>query len=121
MGRLATPDSLLELQASIVLAGHNKRVQLIGISTVAGNQTVEKVTENALAVLAAAGLHSIGKDSFLHIFSWPVLCWANKISETSNVRPSAAADVVMGQHRPLMRPAVSWSASAALPSSALVC
>ncbi len=36
-------------------------MQLIGVSTVAGNQTVEKVTHNALAVLAAAGLPKIGE------------------------------------------------------------
>ena len=37
-------------------AGHHPHVELLGVSTVAGNQTVEKTTENALRVLAAAGL-----------------------------------------------------------------
>ncbi|KAG1670981.1 hypothetical protein FOA52_014370 [Chlamydomonas sp. UWO 241] len=45
---------------AIILAGHDPRLELLGISTVAGNQTVEKVTQNALDVLAAAGLHGIG-------------------------------------------------------------
>lgn len=46
---------------AIILAGHNPRTELLGISTVAGNQTVEKVTNNALCVLQAAGLDSIGE------------------------------------------------------------
>ncbi|KAI7845743.1 hypothetical protein COHA_000659 [Chlorella ohadii] len=36
--------------------GHSPALALLGVSTVAGNQTVEKVTDNALRVLAAAGL-----------------------------------------------------------------
>ncbi|GAB4819914.1 hypothetical protein N2152v2_006960 [Parachlorella kessleri] len=43
--------------------GYHPQIRLIGISTVAGNQTVEKVTHNALAVLAAAGLSGIGTAS----------------------------------------------------------
>ena len=39
--------------------GHNSKLRLLGISTVAGNQTVEKVTVNALGVVDAAGLHHI--------------------------------------------------------------
>lgn len=46
---------------AIILAGHSPRTDLLGISTVAGNQTVEKVTNNALRVLQAAGLDSIGE------------------------------------------------------------
>lgn len=52
-------DRLPPLQA-IILAGWYPRVELLGISTVAGNQTVEKTTRNALDVLSAAGLHGIG-------------------------------------------------------------
>ena len=37
-------------------AGYNPKSELLGISTVAGNQTVEKVTDNALRVLHAAGM-----------------------------------------------------------------
>ncbi len=37
-------------------AGFNPCIQLLGVSTVAGNQTVEKTTQNALDVLDAAGL-----------------------------------------------------------------
>ena len=40
-------------------AGHNSRLRLLGISTVAGNQTVDKVTLNALGVVEAAGLQHI--------------------------------------------------------------
>jgi len=35
--------------------------RLLGISTVAGNQTVDKVTLNALGVVDAAGLQHISK------------------------------------------------------------
>lgn len=59
---------------AIILAGYHPSVQLLGVSTVAGNQAVEKVTDNALRVLAAAGLERV--------------------------------PVVMGQSKPLMRPAV---------------
>lgn len=55
--------------------GYNPNVNLIGISTVAGNQSLEKVTDNALRVLSAAGL-----DRQDHI------------------------PVVAGQNKPLMRP-----------------
>ena len=41
---------------ALILAGHSPALELLGVSTVAGNQTVEKVTDNALRVLAAAGL-----------------------------------------------------------------
>jgi len=42
-------------------AGYDSRLNLLGVSTVAGNQTVEKVTLNALGVLTAAGLHDVRK------------------------------------------------------------
>lgn len=44
---------------AIILAGYDPKLQLLGISTVAGNQTIDKVTDNALRVLAAAGLSNI--------------------------------------------------------------
>ena len=44
-------------------AGFSPRVQLVGISTVAGNQTVDKVTRNALHILEIAGLTHIGKSA----------------------------------------------------------
>ena len=40
--------------------GYHSGLKLLGVSTVAGNQTVEKVTLNALGVLTAAGLSGIG-------------------------------------------------------------
>lgn len=42
-------------------AGHSPSLQVLGISTVVGNQTVEKVTNNALRMLRAAGLEHIGE------------------------------------------------------------
>jgi inosine-uridine nucleoside N-ribohydrolase len=44
---------------ALILAGHSPALHLLGVSTVAGNQTVEKVTDNALRVLAAAGLQHV--------------------------------------------------------------
>ncbi|MCA0250750.1 MAG: nucleoside hydrolase [Actinobacteria bacterium] len=41
---------------AILLAAGNPQLNLLGITTVAGNQTLEKVTRNALAVCAKAGI-----------------------------------------------------------------
>mmetsp|Transcript_26568 Transcript_26568/g.68455 ORF Transcript_26568/g.68455 Transcript_26568/m.68455 type:complete len:186 (+) Transcript_26568:69-626(+) len=45
---------------AIILAGHTPGLELLGVSTVCGNQTTKKVTQNALSVLDAAGLSHIG-------------------------------------------------------------
>ena len=50
--------ALLRARAS-PCAGHSPALELLGVSTVAGNQTIEKVTDNALRVLAAAGLQHV--------------------------------------------------------------
>lgn len=41
---------------AILLAAGNPSIDLLGITTVAGNQTIEKVTRNALSVCAVAGI-----------------------------------------------------------------
>ena len=41
---------------AILLAAGNPEIELLGITTVAGNQTIEKVTRNALAVCTVAGI-----------------------------------------------------------------
>ncbi len=41
---------------AIMLAAGNPNIELLGITTVAGNQTLPKVTRNALAICAAAGI-----------------------------------------------------------------
>ena len=46
---------------AIVLAGHSPALELLGVSTVGCNQTIEKTTANALSVLDAAGLQHIGE------------------------------------------------------------
>ncbi len=43
-----------------VLTGFSRQLQLLGISTVVANQTVDKVTDNALRICEAAGLAHIG-------------------------------------------------------------
>ena len=47
----------------LIRTGHNRKLRLLGVSTIAGNQTVEKVTVNALGVVDAAGLQSISKSA----------------------------------------------------------
>ena len=44
---------------AILLAGHHPDIKLIAITTVAGNQSVDKTTLNALKVCSLAGLDSI--------------------------------------------------------------
>ena len=44
---------------AILLAAFTPSIQLLGISTVYGNQTVEKTTENALKTLAISGIKDI--------------------------------------------------------------
>lgn len=50
-----TPFSLLSTQAA-----HHPNIELLGVSTVGSNQSVDKVTRNALDVLAWAGAHGVG-------------------------------------------------------------
>ena len=44
---------------AILLAGHHPQIELLAITTVAGNQSVDKTTLNALKVCSFAGLRSI--------------------------------------------------------------
>lgn len=46
---------------AIMLAGWSPALKLLGISTVASNQVVEKTTRNALDVLDLCGLEHIGR------------------------------------------------------------
>lgn len=45
---------------AILLAGYHPSVKLLGVSTVASNQVVEKTTANALAILDWIGLKGVG-------------------------------------------------------------
>ena len=40
---------------AIMLASHNERIELIGVSTIAGNQSIQKTTKNAMNVLNICG------------------------------------------------------------------
>jgi inosine-uridine nucleoside N-ribohydrolase len=44
---------------AILLAGHHPEIELLAITTVAGNQSLEKTTHNALKVCSLAGLNTI--------------------------------------------------------------
>ena len=62
MDRIVRLHSNSDLDSSALKrhsAGYDRRLKLIGVSTVAGNQTVDKVTLNALGLLTAAGLRDI--------------------------------------------------------------
>ena len=41
---------------AIILGGHSPNINLLGISTVYGNQSLEKTTKNAFNILASSGL-----------------------------------------------------------------
>lgn len=60
--------------------GYDKLLNLLGVSTVAGNQIVEKVTLNALGTLTASGLSSIG-NILCQIPDFPVIGNFSKIAE----------------------------------------
>lgn len=44
---------------AIILAGHSDRIDLLGISTVAGNMPLEATTKNALRTLHTSGLDHV--------------------------------------------------------------
>ena len=44
---------------ALMLAARDSRVKLLGVTTVAGNQTLEKTTRNALKILALAGASDV--------------------------------------------------------------
>jgi purine nucleosidase len=44
---------------ALLLGAGDPRLRLLGVTTVAGNQTLEKTTHNALKVLALAGVTGI--------------------------------------------------------------
>ncbi|KAL4450693.1 hypothetical protein ABPG77_001049 [Micractinium sp. CCAP 211/92] len=94
---------------ALILAGHNPAVHLLGVSTVAGNQTVEKVTDNALRVLAAAGLAHV-----------PVVAGAAK--PLLRAAPLLCAEIhgESGLDGPLGGPVLPAAPHAALPGKAPV-
>ena len=52
-------DPGLDDAAAILLAAGSPRIKLLGITTVAGNQTIERVTKNALFVAKMAGIPDV--------------------------------------------------------------
>src|SRR5579883_2523665 len=44
---------------ALLLAAHHPEIDLLAVTTVAGNQSVDKTTRNALKVCSLAGLHHI--------------------------------------------------------------
>ena len=44
---------------AMLLAWGNPEIELVGVTTVMGNQTIEKVTRNALAVARVAGITGV--------------------------------------------------------------
>ena len=44
---------------ALLLAWGNPDIELVGVTTVAGNQTIDKVTRNALAIAQVAGITGV--------------------------------------------------------------
>jgi len=61
---------------AIILAGHNEHIKLLGVSTAAGNQTIDKTTRNALKVLSVCGLDHIDvvPGQALPLMRAPMIC-----------------------------------------------
>lgn len=53
--------------------GCHPEIELLGISTVSGNQEIEKVTTNALQVVTYAGLENIGNSLLVYLHFYPCL------------------------------------------------
>ena len=62
-------------------AGYNPSIELLGVSSVAGNQTCDKTTQNALKVLAAAGLGHVGM-----VLQSPSLCLVRFADHTTQTQ-----------------------------------
>ena len=60
---LVDVDRVLIDLLDIFITGYDEMLNLLGVSSVAGNQIVEKVTLNALGTLTASGLSSVGAKS----------------------------------------------------------
>lgn len=70
---------------ALILAAYNPSINLLGVSTCCGNQTIEKTTSNTLNFMYMAGL-----DQSID----------NKYNQTSCI------PVVVGRHEPLAKPAI---------------
>eukprot|EP00873_Tetraselmis_striata_P000181 jgi/Tetstr1/420445/TSEL_011558.t1 len=105
---------------AIILAGHSPSLQVLGISTVVGNQTVEKVTNNALRMLRAAGLEHIDVVQGAHkpLMRGAPLC--PEIHGESGLSPTRAQPqqqpgAARAEGHPVPHPAEEDPAEAALP------
>eukprot|EP00898_Chlorokybus_atmophyticus_P004238 jgi/Chlat1/4815/Chrsp31S04863 len=100
---------------AIILAGHNRALRLLGISTVHGNQSVEKTTVNAQKVLRMAGLDHIPKHcpeihgiTGLDVHNIPPPSTSSAFSSSSSSSP--AADASAGGWPQPVRPPVEGKA-----------
>ena len=84
---------------AIILACYNKKVDLIGISTTAGNQGVEKTTKNALNALNIIGL--ISSNSIITEMNND--CKEYKLNEALEYG-GLKVPVIKGCSKPLLRP-----------------
>ncbi len=101
-------------------AGYSPHLELLGISTVAANQSVEKVTKNALEILTASGLHHIGtrilRDELIcdlhytthlmnHAINLALVC--RSLPGAEQAAAEAGESIYLTQHCP--RPASSYT------------
>lgn len=69
---------------AILLAAYSEKIQLVGMSTVSGNQTIEKTTKNAMNVVNLIGL----------------------VKTTESAEKPLPFPLIEGAPKPLMRPGV---------------
>ena len=79
---------------ALLLAVASPELEIVAVTTVAGNQTLDKVTANAIRVLDVAQAHDIpvaaGADrALIHPPAWPARCTA---------RPASTAPICRRPH-----------------------
>ena len=89
---LSIPHFFLPTHALPGSAAYHPKAELLGVSTVFGNQSLEKVTKNAHFVLHAAGVDSIGVSFLCRAVTMPCcgmdfrcVCWAASASDASEL------------------------------------
>lgn len=80
---------------AILLAAYSEKIKLIGLSTVSGNQTIEKTTKNALNVLNLIGLlkEQKSENDSEKLIDFPIIQGAGK----PLMRPGVICDEIHGE------------------------
>lgn len=90
---------------AILLATHCKKIRLIGISTVGGNQTIEKTTKNALISM---NLYGLVRDKPTLLDHTNEINYDNELKfKDCLTHGGLECPLIQGSSRPLLRPAVN--------------